>query len=130
MQRIKAKKARANKGAKWPLVRNDAEIGTVDFVTGRIIANPGKGNRKILREVFNSFRENLTKVQSFKMERNAADGQVELTYDFICPNCTHRHTHGEIYSQIPARFSTVGYQLQCGWVTLVMPWAEGRINAN
>jgi hypothetical protein len=48
---------------------------------------------------------------------------VDVNFDFLCANCGKRHCGYEIDS-LSSLFSTVGYQLKCGWVNIRMPWAE------
>ena len=74
--------------------------------------------------------QKLTKIENFRMTRHFEGekaGQVELVYNFICPNCNRPHTLGEIFSSIPPGFATPYYLLECGPVTIVMPWAEKEL---
>jgi hypothetical protein len=48
---------------------------------------------------------------------------VDVNFDFLCANCGNRHWGFEI-DNLSGLFSTVGYQLKCGWVNIRMPWAE------
>jgi hypothetical protein len=50
------------------------------------------------------------------------DAAVEVMFDFLCPNCGKRHWATEFDSD-PV-FSTVGWLLKCGRVTVRMPWAQ------
>lgn len=50
---------------------------------------------------------------------------VEVTFDFLCPNCGKRHWATELDNN-PV-FSTVGWQLACGAVTVRMPWAATSV---
>jgi hypothetical protein len=48
---------------------------------------------------------------------------LDVKFDFLCPNCGKRHWVKEIDG--PERLlSTVAWKLECGWVTVRMPWAE------
>jgi hypothetical protein len=64
-----------------------------------------------------------TVVQSYSLRRNMKTGQATTVVTFICPHCNTLHRQREIYSSIPANFSVVGYQLACGFVRVIMPWA-------
>jgi hypothetical protein len=48
---------------------------------------------------------------------------VEVTFDFLCPNCGHRHWATEIDSSSDL-FQTVGWALECGVVNVRMPWVK------
>jgi len=50
------------------------------------------------------------------------DTWTEVTFDFLCPNCGKRHWAKE-FDTNPV-FSTVGWALRCGWVSIRMPWAQ------
>ncbi len=65
-------------------------------------------------------------VLSYKLERNTETGQATATVVFMCPNCKLFHELREVYSSIPANFSVPGRQLPCGYVHVVMPWAERK----
>lgn len=47
---------------------------------------------------------------------------VVVSFDFLCGNCGKRHWATE-YDENPV-LSTVGFKLQCGWVSVRMPWAR------
>jgi|SRR5580693_8628238 hypothetical protein len=57
-----------------------------------------------------------------RRDRESLD-TVDVNFDFLCANCGKRHWGYEIDS-LSSLFSTVGYQLKCGWVNIRMPWAE------
>lgn len=47
-------------------------------------------------------------------------GAFEVVFDFLCPRCGKRHWAKEIDGA--PLFTTVGWQLNCGWVSVRMPW--------
>src|SRR5258708_6337687 len=47
---------------------------------------------------------------------------VSVTFDFLCTNCGKRPWAEEIDGN--PLFSTVGWQLRCGWVLVRMPWSQ------
>lgn len=61
---------------------------------------------------------------SFKLSRDFTTGRATAIVKFDCPNCGKRHRRREIFLHIPANFRCVGYSLKCGFVRVVMPWAE------
>ena len=48
---------------------------------------------------------------------------AEVAFDFLCPNCGHRHWATEKDSSSNL-FQTVGWTLPCGVVNVRMPWAQ------
>jgi len=61
---------------------------------------------------------------SFHMERDFNNLDAVTEVSFKCPNCGDTHTVRESYLRIPANFSVVSYALDCGFVSVAMPWAE------
>jgi predicted RNA-binding Zn-ribbon protein involved in translation (DUF1610 family) len=59
--------------------------------------------------------------ENVKTEPSSYEGQIEVTFDFLCPNCGSRHWAKEIARRL---FSTFGGTLRCGQVVVRMPWAK------
>lgn len=64
------------------------------------------------------------RAHTFHMERDET-GRAETTVTFLCPFCGVDHTRRESYLAIPANFEVAGYGLDCGHVSVAMPWYEG-----
>src|SRR5207245_353936 len=55
--------------------------------------------------------------------KKSESGSLEITFDFLCPNCGKRHWANELrFTDRPLSF--LSYQLACGRVKVRLPWAK------